>query len=298
MFDRLLPFLAIEKAQKETRQQVDDAHMHTRHAEDMHRTGGDIVFAHLIGEFVVVTQQNGRRDAEFIVAQPAALQRRQQDITETIREGIDGVGIVHLQVNPVLVLQIGLPRNALAIEISPIVKLAGVTRWRHLTHRCRNGDEVAITQGKSRIRLGKISHHLTGDGARRRTIAKLVLQIEHSAYGVGAFGRIVINPSHIITCAGFMAPIIIPLSLRLVHTRQRHTCHDKIASHDGTENPMEAIAFQHKSRHGRHRKKRQGNGHRGECRQAKHRKADTTPNAQSERNQHPDEGIFGVVVHR
>ena len=117
----------------------------------MHRACGHIVFAHLVGEIVVVTQQNRRCHAKLVVAQSAALQRCQQHITEAIGESINGVGFVRLQVNPVLVLQIYLSRNALAVEISPIVKLAGITWRRHLTDGSRHGDEVAIPQGKRRI---------------------------------------------------------------------------------------------------------------------------------------------------
>ena len=243
MFDRLLPLLAVEEAQEETRQQVDDAHMHSRHAENVHRAGGHIVLAHFIGEVVIVAQQDGRCHTKLIVAQPAALQRPQQDIAKPIGEGIDGVGIVRLQVDPVVVFQIDLPRDAFPRQISPIVELLGVQGRRHFTDGCGNGNQVTVTQSESRIRPGEISHHLARDRARRQAVAELVFQFEHRTNGVRTLCGIVVDPSHIIARTRLMIAEVISLHFGLVHARQRTACHEEVASHDGAEKPLETDAF-------------------------------------------------------
>ena len=293
-----MPLFLSQKTKHERGQQINDSHMHPRHAKNVHRTCSDIFLAHLVLKKIIVTQKNGCCNPKLMVFQAAFAKRSRQFVAKTIRESKQGIGILFVQAHPILLFQKDLSCNAPTHQESPVIELLGVFGRRHFPNGGRQNQQIAILKCQCCIRFLEVGHHVPRNRLRRHGIAKLTLQFELHFNIVFTLGRIFEHAGYVIPRIGLVIAVIILVDGSLMKPRQSISGNNKVTSHDGTKKPDKTIAFQLINRHQSHGKQSQHDGKQSPIRKLNILKKKPKPDTQRKGYQYSDKRVFAPLGHK
>ena len=183
----------LQRLEQEAEDHKDDAHVHSRHTEDVADPCGGVRGPQFGLHRVVVAQQYGPGNGQLAARHPRRGIACGELLLHIVRQGLERIGGAMPQPLPAVGGHKACEENPLALHIAAGVERIGVGRRIEVRQRGGNGEHIAITDGNG-LRVGAlhIQQHLAPQGNTPVALP----QLGHHLHAARAGHGMVHHPHH------------------------------------------------------------------------------------------------------